>query len=69
MHANLKILRKVRKFLRGRATARPHILESLPGGYEMYRLDSNMPKSNIKKAQTAKSQLFVTSTKVTKWQF
>ena len=29
MHANLKILRKVREFLRGRTTARPHVLESL----------------------------------------
>ena len=29
MHANLKILRKVRKFLRCRTTARPHVLESL----------------------------------------
>ena len=28
-HANLKILRKVRKNLRGRTTARPHILETL----------------------------------------
>ena len=28
-HANLKILRKVRKFLRGRTTAQPHVLESL----------------------------------------
>ena len=29
MHANLKILRKVKKNLRGRTTARPHVLESL----------------------------------------
>ena len=28
-HANLKILRKVKKNLRGRTTARPHILETL----------------------------------------
>ena len=28
-HANLKILRKVRKNLRGRTTAQPHILETL----------------------------------------
>ena len=29
MHANLKILRKVRNFLRGRTTARPHVSKSL----------------------------------------
>ena len=28
-HANLKILRNVRQFLRGRTTTRPHVLESL----------------------------------------
>ena len=50
MHANLKILRKVRKFLRGRTTARLHILESLGvggrgGGLSTVFLKGRFPKT------------------------